>query len=78
MLFRSFNNTFSIPAIQAPLNTENDFVTFDIYVDSSSIEVFSENGAMAMTAIVFPGSIYDIVDSGNSTDVKVRNLKRIH
>ncbi len=74
----SFNNTFSIPAIQAPLNTENDFVTFDIYVDSSSIEVFSENGAMAMTAIVFPGSIYDIVDSGNSTDVKVRNLKRIH
>lgn len=53
-------------------------MTFDIYVDSSSIEVFSENGAMAMTAIVFPGSIYDIVDSGNSTDVKVRNLKRIH
>lgn len=73
----SFSGNFSLPSIQAPLNVDGDSVTLDIYVDSASVEVFTENGSMSMTAIAFPSSIYNIVSADGINDVKVRNLDRI-
>lgn len=73
----SFAGNFSLPSIQAPLNVDGDRVTLDIYVDSASVEVFTENGSMSMTAIAFPSSLYGILTADGISDVKVRNLDRI-
>lgn len=72
-----FNQAFSIPAISSPLNTDGDDVTLDIFVDRSSVEIFTENGSMAQTNIVFPTSIYDILTSDSHIEAKVRSLARI-
>lgn len=74
----SFNGTFSIPSIQAPLNVSGNSVTLDIFVDQSSVEVFTENGSMSMTNLVFPQSIYNCLTiSGASYEAKVRQLNSI-
>ena len=73
-----FNGTFSVPSIQAPLNTEGDTVTLDIFVDQSSVELFTQNGSMAMTNLVFPKSIYNMLTvTGATHEAKVRKLKSI-
>ena len=74
----SFNNQFSIPSIKSPLNTDGNRMTLDIYVDQSSIEIFTVNGSMAQTFLVFPSSIYDKFrcDSPDIV-VKVRSLRNI-
>jgi sucrose-6-phosphate hydrolase SacC (GH32 family) len=33
--------------------------SFRIFVDASSVEVFTADGKMAMTALIFPSSPYD-------------------
>lgn len=74
----SFNGTFSVPSIQAPLNVSGNSVTLDIFVDQSSVEVFSENGSMSMTNLVFPKSVYNsLTISGASYEAKVRQLNSI-
>ena len=74
----SFNGTFSVPSIKAPLNVSDNSVTFDIFVDQSSVEIFTENGSMSMTNLVFPKSIYNnLTISGASYEAKVRQLNRI-
>ncbi len=74
----SFNGTFSVPSIQAPLNVSGNSVTLDIFVDQSSVEVFTENGSMSMTNLVFPQSIYNCLTiSGASYEAKVRQLNSI-
>ena len=55
----SFNGSFSIPSMQAPLNVEGNTVTLDLFVDQSSVELFTNDGAMSMTNLVFPQSIYN-------------------
>ena len=54
-------NSFSMPSLYGPLRAEGDEVTLDIYVDQSSVEVFTANGSMAMTNLVFPQNIYNQV-----------------
>lgn len=74
---KTFGN-FSIPSIQAPLNVEGDHVEIDLFVDQSSIEILSKDGAMSMTNLVFPQSIYDNLTMTNSDcTAKVRSLSRI-
>lgn len=74
----NFNGSFSVPSIQAPLNTEGTTVTLDIFVDQSSVEIFTQNGSMAMTNLVFPQSIYNNLQiTGASYEAKVRKLKSI-
>ena len=74
----SFNGTFSIPSTKAPLCVTGTSVTLDIYVDQSSVELFTENGSMAMTNLVFPQSIYNhLTVGGNGVNAKYRTLKRI-
>ena len=75
----SFNGFFSVPSMRAPLNTEGERVTLDIFVDQSSVEVFTQNGSMAMTNLVFPKEMYNrLTVSGTEFEAKVRELKSIY
>lgn len=74
----SFNGTFSIPSMQAPLNTVGDHVTLDFFVDQSSVEIFTQNGSMSMTNLIFPKSIYNSLNvTGATYEAKIRGLKSI-
>ena len=74
----SFNGTFSIPSMQAPLCVEGDKVTLDFFVDQSSVELFTAEGTMSMTNLVFPQTIYDRLSvSGAAFEAQVRRLKSI-
>lgn len=54
-------SSFSMPSVKGALNTSESTVTLDIYVDQSSVEVFSADGTFAMTNLVFPTTIYNKV-----------------
>ena len=74
----SFNGTFSIPSMQAPLNVTGNSVTLDLFVDQSSIEVFTAEGTMSMTNLVFPTSIYNSATvTGADATLQFRQLKSI-
>ena len=74
----SFNGTFSVPSIQAPLNVTGNTVTLDIFVDQSSIELFTQNGSMSMTNLVFPKSIYNsLTITGATYNAQFRRLNSI-
>ncbi len=70
--------TFSIPSIQAPLCVKGETVTLDVFVDQSSIEIFTQEGTMSMTNLVFPQTIYNqLIITGADCKAQVRELKRI-
>ncbi|MBR2101762.1 MAG: glycoside hydrolase family 32 protein [Prevotella sp.] len=74
----SFNGTFSIPSMQAPLNTAGSTVVLDIFVDRSSVELLTKDGTMSMTNLVFPTVLYDRVTvTGADCDIQYRPLNRI-
>ncbi len=74
----AFNGTFSIPSMQAPLNTEDSTVTLDLFVDQSSVEIFTQNGSMSMTNLVFPKSIYNQLHvTGSVSKTQMRRLNSI-
>ena len=74
----NFNGTFSVPSMRAPLNVSSTTVTLDIYVDQSSVEIFTDGGAMSMTNLVFPQQIYNNLSvSGADFEAQVRPLNRI-
>lgn len=74
----SFNGTFSIPSMQAPLCVEGESVTLDFFVDQSSVELFTENGSMSMTNLVFPSAIYNQLSvTGTATKAQLRTLQRV-
>ena len=63
----TFNGSFSLPSITASLCNEAEQLTLDFYIDQSSVEVFTANGSMAMTNLVFPtGGIYNHVTLSSS------------
>lgn len=73
-----FNGSFSIPSLQGPLCTNGDTVTLDIYVDQSSVEIFTSEGTLSMTNLVFPSSIYNsLKTTGSVQSSRVRRLKSI-
>ena len=75
---KDFNGSFSIPSMQAPLCVTGNSVTLDIFVDQSSVEVFTQDGTMAMTNLVFPSGIYNQLSvEGAAAECQVRQLKRI-
>jgi fructan beta-fructosidase len=74
----SFNGTFSLPSMNAPLCVEGNKVTLDIFVDQSSVEIFTQQGTMSMTNLVFPQSIYNrLTVEGADCEAQVRELRRI-
>ena len=73
-----FNGSFSIPSMQAPLNVEGNTMVVDMFVDQSSVEIVTQDGAMSMTNLVFPTSIYDQLTISNANcSAQVRSLSRI-
>ena len=73
-----FNGTFSVPSMQAPLCVTESTVTLDIFVDQSSVEIFTSTGSVSMTNLVFPKSIYNTLSVvGDTYEAQVRKLNRI-
>lgn len=73
-----FNDAFIVNLLEAPLNVFGHTVTLDIFVDQSSIEIFTENGSMSMTNLVFPSSIYNrLMVDGATFSAQMRTLKSI-
>ena len=73
-----FNGSFSVPSLEAPLNVSENEVTFNIFVDQSSIEIFTESGSMSMTNLIFPSSIYNSLSvDGSSYKAEIRCFNSI-
>ncbi len=73
-----FNGTFSIPSMQAPLCVTGEEVTLDFFIDQSSVEIFTAEGTLSMTNLVFPSSIYNSLQvSGARAEARVRPLESI-
>ncbi|MBP5507490.1 MAG: glycoside hydrolase family 32 protein [Prevotella sp.] len=73
-----FSGSFSIPSMQAPLNTVGASVTLDFFVDQSSVELLTSDGSMSMTNLVFPQTIYNTLSvSGGTYEAQVRQLKSV-
>lgn len=53
--------SFSMPSVSGKVPGNDNSITLDIYVDQSSVEVFSADGTFVMTNLVFPSSIYNKV-----------------
>ena len=69
---------FSLPSMQGPVCTERDEVTLDLFVDQSSVELFTLDGTLSITNLVFPSSIYNQFQAiGALLDAQVRELARI-
>ncbi len=74
----NFNGTFSIPSMNAPLCVDGNEVTLDIFVDQSSVEIFTQQGTMSMTNLVFPQKIYNqLTVTGATCKAQVRALKSV-
>ena len=74
----SFNGTFSIPSMQAPLHASGNQLSLDIFVDQSSVELFASDGKTAMTNLVFPQTIYNRLKvSGADYHAQIRTLRSI-
>ena len=74
----TFNGTFSVPSMQAPLCVNGSTVTLDLFIDQSSVEVFTQNGSMSMTNLVFPKSLYNrLTVTGTAYEAQIRRLQRI-
>ena len=74
----SFNGSFSIPSMQAPLNVSGNAVTLDLFVDQSSVELLTNDGAMSMTNLVFPQTIYNrLTITGADYEAQYRTLSSI-
>lgn len=72
------NGDFTIPSVDGNIYTTEATVTFDIYVDQSSVEIFTADGTMAMTNLVFPSSIYNKISvPSTATNVKFRTLDSV-
>ena len=65
----SFASNYVIPTIKSPFNTEGDKIILDIFVDQSSVEIFTQNGSMAQTNLIFPRSIYNRLQT---TDMELK------
>ena len=73
-----FNGSFSLPAVQAPLFTEGETLTLNLFVDQSSVELFNADGTLSMTNLVFPKLLYTQLQvDGMLEYAQVRELKRI-
>lgn len=71
----SFNNSFAIPATQAPIFSNAQQLTLNIFIDQSSVEILSEDGTTSITNLVFPSSIYNSCTAPGTA--KVRPLSSV-
>ena len=65
-----FHGLFAVPSIVAPINSDSDEVEFHIFVDRSSVEIFTADGATAATVLVFPSSIYNRFSGASNAEYR--------
>ena len=68
-----FNNLFSVPSIPAPFNTDSDEMELHIVADCSSVELFSADGTMVMTNLVFPRETYNRISGVEKVEYRKLN-----
>lgn len=73
----AFNGAFSLPGVSAPVLCSDSELTLRFFVDRSSVEAFTSTGSMALTALVFPSSVYSHACCPSATRLRVRPLSRI-
>lgn len=72
----SFSTLYPIPTIVAPIY--GDSIDINIFVDQSSVEIFTRDGSSVISATVYPQSIYtDITTKHSQSKVAVRTLQTI-
>lgn len=69
----SFNNLFSLPGISAPFNTDADEIELHVVADQSSVEIFSADGTVCMTNIVFPRETYNVISGVDNVEYRKLN-----
>ncbi len=55
----AFSGRFSIPSVIMPIKRASDEVELHLFVDQSSVEIFTADGTSAATVVVYPSKIYD-------------------
>jgi len=74
----NFSTLFAVPSMSAPIEGNNPYLTLDIVVDQSSVELFADEGSTCVTNTVYPRTIYrNISVDGDVKDLKVRTLETI-
>ena len=74
----NFSTLFAVPSMSAPIEGNEQYLTLDIVVDQSSVELFAGEGSTCFTNTVYPRSIYrNITVDGVVTEMKVRTLETI-
>ena len=71
----SFHGLFSIPSIPVPVRADADEVELHIFVDKSSVEIFTADGTSAATVLVFPSEMYNRF--GGAAGAEYRELASI-
>lgn len=73
----NFSPAFSVD-IKSPLYATSGNLTLNIYVDRSSVEIFSSDGAIVQTNLIFPSSMYNhVIVTGGFIQAKVREIGSI-
>lgn len=71
-----FSSSFQM-AQHAPLAMENHRIMLQIFIDTSSLEVFANDGIVAVTSLIFPEEgCKELILSSHSGSIKVHNLER--
>ncbi|MBO7455462.1 MAG: glycoside hydrolase family 32 protein [Paludibacteraceae bacterium] len=74
----TFSALFAVPSMSAPIEGDEQYITLDIIVDQSSVELFAGEGSTCITNNVYPCSIYrNMYVDGEVIDIKVRTLETI-
>lgn len=70
--------SFSMPAVAGKILGNSQTLTLDLYVDQSSVELFSADGTLVMTNLVFPSSIYNKVElPASATEARFRAFQSV-
>lgn len=62
----AFSGLFSLPSVVMPIKGASDEVELHLFVDRSSVELFTADGASAATVLVYPSGIYDRFDGAEA------------
>jgi len=62
----AFSWQFSIPSVVMPIGGTSDEVELHLFVDQSSVELFTADGTSAATVVVYPSGIYDRFDGAEA------------
>lgn len=74
----NFSTLFSVPSMSAPIEGNEQYITLNVVVDQSSVELFADEGSTCFTNTVYPRSIYRNIEvEGEVTELKVRTLETI-